>query len=251
MMRQFTMGLGHVKGLSEVSHAVDVEGYRSGIILRKVPVMGTGFWLPQIGDTVVIAYLGASDENPIIMGRLLEADHGLNATNKDDIHIHRIVRNEDGDATGEIEVNAGSNGDLNIMLSGLKGNLNIHTRGEDGNINLYGNGNLKVGVNGDAVLHCGGNVRMEAMKNAEIDCDGDISLTTRGKASISTEGDTEINSAGKTSVQAEGEVQVDGEKVVLGKNLSKHPANNLSMCLFTGAPHIAPENNPDDHIVEI
>lgn len=261
------MSLGHVTGVSDNTHTVEVVGYRSGVEFSKVPVMGMGFWLPQIGDTVVFSFIGEDNENPIILGRILETDHGLHSNIKDAINIHRIMKNESGDITGEIDVHSDSNGNLSITLAGLKGNIDIITKGNEGNINLYGQGEINIGVGSNATLQCGGDLAVESMGKVTVDCDGNATLISRGDAKILTEGDTEISTKGKTIISseddteistegktvitAEGEVQVDGDKVLLGKNMSKHPANNYPVCLFTGAAHIAPENSPQDHIVEI
>ena len=240
------MELGHVTSVAEQFHAVNVEGYRNGKEYSLVKVAGMAYWLPQIGDMVVLAFIDGKNEMPIILNKIMGIGNNLFASKKDDIHVDHLIKDSDGKPTGRIELHTDKNGNLQLNLGGLKGNLAINANGTEGNIYLHGKGVLKINVVGDAGIKSSGNIKMEAMGDAEIDCDGDINAVCRGGANITSEGDTAIASTGKTTVQAEGDVEVDGENVLLGKNMSKHPANNFPTCLFTGAPHTAPENTENN-----
>ena len=74
-----------------------------------------------------------------------------------------------------------------------------------------------------------------------IDVDGNIQIDTdaanTGNLTINTQGNTNVNIGGDANVIAEGTVHVDGQQVLLGKNLAGQLVNNLPVCLITGAPH--------------
>jgi len=186
------MELGHVTSVAEQYHAVNVEGYRNGKEYSLVKVAGMAYWLPQVGDMVILAFIDGYNEMPIVLNKVMGVGNELYASKKDDIHIDHVIKDADNIITGIINLRTDKYGNCTITMSGIQGNFNIKANGQGGNITLQGNGALAVRVVGDADIETSGNLKLSTMGDAEIDSDGDVNVKSRGNADITVEGNVDI-----------------------------------------------------------
>lgn len=173
-----------------------------------VKMAGRAYWNLKVGDFVIVAYLGGTDD-PIIIDKVLVHGDPLIEGEKpapDDIKVLHTVENDDGEITGEVRVHTDKDGILTVEMLGTIGSINLKASGEVGDINLESIGSLNVIAPGGVTVN-------------------------------SEEGNVSVVAGGDIDVTAGGKVVVDGGSVELGSSATKKFVNNLPACLFTGAPH--------------
>lgn len=187
----------------------DIRFRDNSEVQTGVKMTGRAYWNLQIGDYVIVAFLGGSDDPIIIDKVLVHGDPLIEDVEKpgpDDIKVLHTVKDSEGVVTGEVRVHTDNNGELTIEMLGITGSINLKAMGEVGDINLEGAGS--------------------------------INITAPSGVTVSSEDDINVVSGGDTNVTAGGAVKIDGgSSVELGKSLVKKLVNNLPVCLFTGAPH--------------
>jgi len=154
--------IGTVKNVHAGQHAVDVQFHEDGEIMSRVKVTGRVYWNLQEEDVVLIGFIRGMRDNPIIIDKILMAgDELLENSDPDDIHLKHIVKDKDGNVTGQIEFQTDKNGNMTLKLSGLKGNLNLDIEGDEGNITASINGKAVITVKGDIKLNSDGTVEID------------------------------------------------------------------------------------------
>lgn len=258
--------LAHVVEISTSHHSVLVESFRSSTIYKNVRVAGKGYWLPQVGDLVLLAFVEGQAEQPIVLDVvMMSGDDKMSSGKNNDIHITRIAKGDDGKPTGTggIDLHTDKYGNVHVTLSGTKGNMIIHAYGDEGRIVLNSKGKTILNADGDVDIDASGNTHIRTMGETDIESDGNINITGRGDTTINTiegattiqskgnisiftEGDTAISATGKTTIQSDGDIDVTGSTVNLSGTVtianSTVPGeagcfNGIHQCLFTGAPH--------------
>lgn len=199
-------------------NSVDIEMRATTERIPDVKVAGRVYWNLQPGDYVLVGYID-SINNPIVIDKvMLRGDPRIIGSEPEDIHlIHEVgPRDEDGmltEVTGRIEIQTDRDGNLTLALSGTLGTLTLLAQGEEGNINIEATGVLNINVLGN------------------------VNLNTEGDAVVSAGGNIIATAGGNLEATAGGIAKIDGLTVELGKNVAKLLANNLPVCIMTGAPH--------------
>jgi len=187
--------LAHVVEISPKHHSVLVESFRSRTIYKNVRVAGKGYWLPQVGDLVLLAFVEGQSEQPIVLDVIMiSGDDKMSSGDNNDIQINRIAKDEDGKPTGEGAINLHTDkyGDVHLTLNGSKGNLFIHAYGDEGRIVLNSKGKTILNADGDVEIDASGKTHIQTMGQTDIESDGDLTITGRGDTTITTTGKTEI-----------------------------------------------------------
>lgn len=110
-------------------YLVDVMTLGEGDKFKGCKIAGRVFWMPQLGDTVIVAFLDDSLSNPIVLSKILLSRHELVESDADTIHGRHTVKDSDGNNKADLEWSTDAEGSLNIKISGVKGNLNLTVDG--------------------------------------------------------------------------------------------------------------------------
>lgn len=150
----------------ENNYECNVKLRDSDLELRKVPMTSPHIGMvstPRIGDLVLVSYLGADPNHPVIVGRLYSDQANPPIHEPDE---WRIAAPFDGETSIAI--------DKEEAIVGTAGKTVVTVK-KDGSIEITGEEDLKITVNGNTELSC---------KDCTIDASGSIDLGTGGAGVI-------------------------------------------------------------------
>lgn len=210
-LRRLHIGeLGTVTSVFPVASPQGMDHYACSVMLRdrdvelpKVPIATPHVGVvscPQIGDLVLVTFVGGDGSDPVVIGRL----HSQEV---------RPPVHEDGELV--IEAPLGETTRMSFKPDGkivfVTGDAEVTLDPEEGNISVIG-ANLSIAASGDVV----------------IEGEGNIDVTVTGDASITVDGDTTVETSNCT-VKASGDI-------LLGEGGSGVITETSHKCYFTGAP---------------
>ncbi len=144
------------------------------------------FFLPEIDDEVLVAFLGGSIERPIVIGSLWNKEHTPPSANEDGENNVRVIKSRSGhelvfnDKEGEQKVEIKhSNGHKITLSNGVK----VESSGTM--IELDEDSNITIESDMDVTVKSGKNIVIEggmeiSMKGSNITIEADAILTLKG-----------------------------------------------------------------------
>lgn len=142
------MYLAKVMRVDAEKYRVDVASLGEGDEFFACRIAGREFWMPQVDDIVIVAFLDDSLSNPIVLSKiLLSKDDLVQSSEADTIHGRHTVKDSDGKNRADLEWSTDAEGNLTLNVRGLSGNLMIVT---DGEVNIN-NGSKGAARDGDSV----------------------------------------------------------------------------------------------------
>lgn len=161
-----TSAFPHTDASDANNYECSVKLREGDLELRKVPIATPHIGMasaPQVGELVLVSYVGGDPNRPIVVGRLYsdEANPPLHEANE-----WRIAAPPKG--TTNIAIDK----DASIVLTAGK---TIVTVKKDGAIEVAGEADLKIEVKGNVQLKC---------KDCTVDASGTIELGTGGSGVI-------------------------------------------------------------------
>jgi phage baseplate assembly protein gpV len=169
------------------NHQVNVKLAASGIELQRVPLTVTrAGWsaLPNVGDLVVITFVGGDLNAPIALGALysdqahppVAKEHEIVylAPDTDDSSLRRMHFELANGNTFTIKDDT-----LEIVMGGTT--LTVH---KDGDIEIKSGGKISFQSDGDFEIKASGNVNIEAQSSLSLKGDSSATLEGTGQAQV-------------------------------------------------------------------
>jgi phage baseplate assembly protein gpV len=178
------------------NYGCDVRMKDSGLLLKRVPIatshIGTSA-IPNIGDLVLLTFDNGDINQPIVIGRLYNADDRPPLNNPDEI-IFRLPLAKDNDKTIKAAIrNIAKNSPPREILVEMTPKITV--RITDGTVRaVAGKAEMKLDQPGGS----GGTVTV---------------LAGRTKITMNQDGDLAIEAAGNISLKADGDVSMEGQNV--------------------------------------
>ena len=186
------------------THACSVHLRDRDIELPSVPIATPYIGLvscPQIGDLVLLTFVGGDQNDPIVIGRL-HSDQ------------HRPPIHEDGELA--IEAPYGGSTRMSFMPDG-----SFVVQVADSELRMDAENNIS--LTGAALT---------------VNCDGDVQLTATGDLQASVDGEANISVQGNTTLEtADCSIKASGN-IDLGEGGAGVITAQTHKCFFTGAPLI-------------
>ena len=124
------MYLAKVMRVHAEKYHVDVASLGEGDEFFACRIAGRVFWMPQVDDIVIVAFLDDSLSNPIVLSKILLSKHELvQSSEPDTIHGQHVIKDSDENIKASLEWSTDSDGNLTLNIGGLSGNLTIVTDG--------------------------------------------------------------------------------------------------------------------------
>lgn len=137
--------LAKVTRVDAKKYRVDVTTLGEGDQFDSCRIAGRVFWMPQLGDIVIVAFLDDTFSNPIVMSKILfPKDDVVSQSDPEGIHGKHVIKDSDENVKASLEWSTDAEGNLTLNVGGLSGNLTIVTDGEV-NINNGSKGAARVG----------------------------------------------------------------------------------------------------------
>lgn len=188
----------------------DSEKPGPGLVKVKIPLLGMqesnwarivsfmagkergAFFLPEVGDEVLVAFENGDVNRPFIMGALWNGKDAPPDTNSDGKNNTRIIKSRNG----HVLIFSDKENEEKITLKSCKGHiLELDDKNGEENIKVIDkSGNNKIVIS-------------TKDKKITINSDKDIEISAKGKFSVSAK-DIEIKSSGATKIEASSSMDV-------------------------------------------
>jgi uncharacterized protein involved in type VI secretion and phage assembly len=180
------------------------------------------FFIPEIGDEVLVAFEHGELDRPYILGMLWNADdpppQQMDAEGKNDVRAiqsrsgHQIILN-DSDDSPSIQI-IDQTGDNSIIIDSANNAMAIKVNGDlsveaAGNISIKTQGKLEIEAAQDASVKTDANLKAEATGNCDIEATGPAKLKSSAKLEVDGTGQAELKAA-TVSVNGSAMAEVKG-----------------------------------------
>lgn len=192
------------------------QGKTSGWMRVQTPDAGTSevvdkdrgfFFIPEIGDQVMVGYEYGDPNRPFVMGSLYHSKStgGIVGEN-----ILKAIRTRSGHT---LEFNDDEGGEWGITIKDKEGNtIHLDTKGK--NIEISAPETLVLMAK-NVNIHAEENVQVAAKQNVEVTAESDVSIAAKGNLSQQADGDLEASASGNINVEAQSEISLAGQNVAM------------------------------------
>ena len=112
--------LGRVMRVDAEKYLVDVMTLGEGDKFKGCRIAGRVFWMPQLGDTVIVAFLDDTFANPVVLSKMLfPSDEVVNQSDPDGIHGKHVIKDSDENEKASLEWFTDAEGNLTLNVRGL------------------------------------------------------------------------------------------------------------------------------------
>ena len=213
------------------NYGCDVRVKNSGLLLKRVPVV-TGHVgtvaIPNVGDLVLLAYENGDPNQPLLVGRLYNADDRPPLNNSNEIIFRLPLAKADDDTIKGAIRNLGANKPPRELL--LEMTPKITLRANDTSVHaIAGKTEMELsqpGGSGGTVTVLAGSTKITMDQDGDltIDAAGDLTLKAGGDVSIEGQNVSVKASFGNASVEARRQVSV---KATLGSTVDGGVSSTL------------------------
>ncbi|MCJ1676503.1 phage baseplate assembly protein V [Streptomyces sp. APSN-46.1] len=123
------------------------------------------YWLPEIGDQVLVAFEHGDLSKPYVIGGLWNADQPPPATNDDGMNSTRVIKSRAGHSITFDDTKAG--GELVIKDGGRGSSITLNAA--DGSLTISAEGDLKITAGGSVTLAAAGGATKITVNEREVD----------------------------------------------------------------------------------
>lgn len=200
------------KGMVKVEYCLGEDGQ---MVSRWVPIMtvyaapsGGVYFLPEVGTTVVLAFLGGSLDHPIVLGSLWSSSVSLPETASKEKNAGKSIKTKGGteilvsDEEGKESIAITTPGGLKVFLDDENKTISLNDKEAKNSLT----------VNGDS-----GEVKVCAEKRISLAIGGTEAVTIESNAvkiksgSVSAEGSQSLELKGQTSSMQGSQVQLKAD----------------------------------------
>jgi uncharacterized protein involved in type VI secretion and phage assembly len=184
---------------------------------------GRGTWfIPQVGDEVLVAFEHGELDRPFVIGTLWNKEdpppEEMDGQGKNDLRVihsrsgHRIVINDSEDKPSILIVD--QTGDNSVLIDSAENSIQI-VAAEDisieagGNISIKAEGEIDVQAGKDLTAEAGTNLKITAGAKADLESTGQMSLKSSAKLAMEGSGGADLKGA-MVTVNGSGMTEIKG-----------------------------------------
>jgi hypothetical protein len=168
------------------NYDADVVLHATDLVLRHVPVLTPrkGYAsLPEVGDLVLLQFMGGDVNRPVIVGTLYNGDDRPPENTENDWVLQLPSGPDNKEAGLRIELRQSDPIGFTVSLKGDKFELVVQDddpvatlKVAGTQLSIDGGGGIKLEGGGDMQIKASGNLKLEAGGNAEIKASGTLAL---------------------------------------------------------------------------
>ena len=168
------------------NYDADVVLHATDLVLRHVPVLTPrkGYAsLPEVGDLVLLQFMGGDVNRPVIVGTLYNGDDRPPENTENDWVLQLPSGPDNKEAGLRIELRQSDPIGFTVSLKGDKFSLLVQDDDPVATLtvagtklSIDGGGGIKLEGGGDVQIKASGNLKLEAGGNAEITASGTLAL---------------------------------------------------------------------------
>lgn len=169
------------------NYDADVVLHATDLVLRHVPVLTPRKgWasLPEVGDLVLLQFMGGDINRPVVMGTLYNGDDRPPENAENDLVLQLPSGPDDKESGFRLEVRQSSPIGFSVSLKGKKFKLDVQdddpvvalTVADSTTVEIDGSGGIKVKGGANLQVEAGGNLTLKASGSAEISASGTLTL---------------------------------------------------------------------------
>lgn len=151
------------------------------------------YFVPEIGDDVMVGFEGGSPENPYVIGSLYNGKFNFSGSYNSENNL-KSIKTKSGN-----EILFDDNGKM--ILKNENNSLELHCE-QDGRIEIISNGDITLNAQQNLLMNAGAAVKINAGTDLEVNVGGDAGYSSDGKTVLESGGDLEIKSNGNVKGSA-------------------------------------------------
>ena len=189
-----------------------------------------GYFIPEIGEEVVIAFEDGNINNAYVIGSIFKNDSEILSQNYTEENFKKIfitkgknqilIDDETDKQKVLVNTNSGQSIEINdedklISITDKQKKNLIEMKTEDGVINIKSESKLTIDINGTKI-EISGDTGKIIMKADSINIEAEQSINIKGQTIKMSSSNFNVNSSGSAKVNSDGMVQIKGNVVKLG-----------------------------------
>lgn len=171
------------------------------------------FFIPEIGDQVMIGFEQGSPERPFVMGCLYHKENTQGAAENNTL---KSIITSSGHT---LEFNDDAEGEWGITIRDAEGN-SIRLNTKEKSIEIIAPENLLLTAK-NVSINAEENIQLAAKQNIEFTAETDINQAAKGNLALQAEGDVSVSAEGNVNAEAKADMIITGQNSTLdGKTKS-------------------------------
>jgi uncharacterized protein involved in type VI secretion and phage assembly len=215
-------GLGRVK-VTYPFRDTDDESYWARVVTEMAGEGYGMFFLPEVGDEVLVAFENGNIRHPYVVGSLYNGKRTPAQSNSSGNNDVREIKSRSGhvldfdDTTNAEKVTIETNGGHTITLDDSTGSEKITIEDKSGSNTITMDstaGEVSVSA-GDTLSLSAKTIELSADKEVTIDAKSKVNMSGKGQVNVSSKGQLNVESNGIMGIKASGPLTVEGAIIQL------------------------------------